>query len=272
MQAAYHGLIQRNLPPSLPFTLILTVILFEFNDPVIHIYSEIKKFKAMIENSVFEEQWILLKEKTGMKDIPLQQSLEHFIFRQYDRMVLVHYIKALSALELSHHFYLRFRSRSRSLAEPILYWTALAETTIHMTLQGVKDVQPPVAPPARSGAASQLDMLKDCYLLYLRDRQHPCWPPASLRSRVIRNKWNAPALEASYFPRLCLNNTDRHYANLMNILLREILHFLGALRQIRDHGKNLLALRREQHPNASPEDAPSLSSPRSPEQRTDGRS
>lgn len=225
----------------------------------------------MMKKSAFEEQWILLKEKTGMKDIPLQQRLEHFIFRHYGRMVLVHYIKALSALELSHHFYLRFRSRSRFLAEPILYWTVLAETTIHMTLQGVKDVQPPVAPPARSGAASQLDMLKNCYLLYLTDRQHPCWPPASLRSRIIRDKWNAPELEASYFPRLCLNNTDRHYANLMNILLGEILHVLGALRQIRDHGKNLLALRREQHPDASLEDAPSSSFPGNPEQRTDGR-
>ena len=133
----------------------------------------------MAENSTFEEQWTLLRKETGMEDAPLRQKLEHFIFRQYGRVVLVHYVKALSALELSHHFYLRFRRRSRSVAEPILYWTVLAETTINMTLEGVKDVQPSITPPARAGVASQLDMLKDCYLLYLRDRQHPCWPPAS---------------------------------------------------------------------------------------------
>ena len=62
-------------------------------------------------------------------------------------------------------------------------------------------------------------MLKDCYLLYLRDRGYPCWPRASRRSRIIRNKWNAPELEAAYFLRLCQNSTDRHYANVMNILL-----------------------------------------------------
>lgn len=198
----------------------------------------------MPEDSIFEEQWAILKEETGMEDTHLQQRLEHFMFRQYGRMVLAHYVKALSALELSHRFYLRFRSRSRSLAEPILYWTVLAETTIHMTLQGVKDIQPDVTSPARAHATAQLDMLKNCYLLYLRDRQHPCWPPASRRSRVIRNKWNAPELEASYFPRLCLNNTDRHYANVMYILLGEILRSLIALRKLRNHGNNLLELRR----------------------------
>lgn len=198
----------------------------------------------MAENSTFEEQWTLLRKETGMEDAPLRQKLEHFIFRQYGRVVLVHYVKALSALELSHHFYLRFRRRSRSVAEPILYWTVLAETTINMTLEGVKDVQPSITPPARAGVASQLDMLKDCYLLYLRDRQHPCWPPASRRSRIIRDKWNAPELEASYFPRLCLKNTDCHYANVMNILLGETLHFLTALQQIRDHGKTLLELKK----------------------------
>lgn len=199
----------------------------------------------MREDSKFGEQWAILRKETGMEDIPLQQRLEHFIFRQYGRMALVHYIKALSALELSHHFYLRFRRRSRSLAEPILYWTVLAETTIHMTLQGVKDEQPFLTPPARAGATSQLDMLKDCYLLYLRDREYPCWPQASRRSRTIRDKWNAPELEASYFPRLCRNNTDRHYANVMNILLGETLHFLIALRKNRDHGNNLLELNKK---------------------------
>lgn len=224
----------------------------------------------MAENSTFEEQWTLLRKETGMEDAPLRQKLEHFIFRQYGRVVLVHYVKALSALELSHHFYLRFRRRSRSVAEPILYWTVLAETTINMTLEGVKDVQPSITPPARAGVVSQLDMLKDCYLLYLRDRQHPCWPPASRRSRIIRDKWNAPELEASYFPRLCLKNTDCHYANVMNILLGETLHFLTALQQIRVHGKTLLELKKEQHPDASPDGAPS-SSPRSPEQLPCGK-
>ena len=74
-------------------------------------------------------------------------------------------------------------------------------------------------------------MLKDCYLLYLRDRGYPCWPRASRRSRIIRNKWNAPELEAAYFLRLCQNSTDRHYANVMNILLEEILHMLITLRR-----------------------------------------
>lgn len=78
-----------------------------------------------------------------------------------------------------------------------------------MTLEGVKDMHPFISLPACAGATFQLDMLKDCYLLYLRDREYPCWPRASRRRRIIRNKWNAPELEASYFPRLCRNSTDR---------------------------------------------------------------
>ena len=174
----------------------------------------------------------------------------------YGRAVLAHYIKALSALELSRHFYLRFRRRSRSVTEPILYWTVLAETTIHMTLEGVKDMHPFISLPACAGATFQLDMLKDCYLLYLRDREYPCWPRASRRRRIIRNKWNAPELEASYFPRLCRNSTDRHYANMMHILLEEILHALITLRQLRNHGRSLLEFRRRQHPHSSPGGVP----------------
>ena len=154
----------------------------------------------MTEDAIFKEQWSLLKKEMAMGDAHLQQRLEQFIFRQYGRAVLAHYIKALSALELSRHFYLRFRRRSRSVTEPILYWTVLAETTIHMTLEGVKDMHPFISLPACAGATFQLDMLKDCYLLYLRDREYPCWPRASRRRRIIRNKWNAPELEASYFP------------------------------------------------------------------------
>ena len=224
----------------------------------------------MTEDAIFKEQWSLLKKEMAMGDAHLQQRLEQFIFRQYGRAVLAHYIKALSALELSRQFYLRFRRRSRSVTEPILYWTVLAETTIHMTLEGVKDMHPFISLPACAGATFQLDMLKDCYLLYLRDREYPCWPRASRRRRIIRNKWNAPELEASYFPRLCLKNTDCHYANVMNILLGETLHFLTALQQIRDHGKTLLELKKEQHPDASPDGAPS-SSPRSPEQLPCGK-
>lgn len=217
--------------------------------------------KFMSPDSTFKQQWAILQKETEMEDAPLQQKLEHFIYRQYGQMVLVHYIKTLSILELSHRFYLRFRRRSRSLAEPILYWTVLAETNIHMTLQGVKDEPPAIKPHAGTEVASQLDMLKDCYLLYLRDRQHSCWPPDSRRSRLIRDKWNAPELEEPYFRRLCLNNTDRHYANLMYILLGETLRSLGSLRQIRNYGKNMLALRQEQYfPNPvaalSPQSAP----------------
>ena len=146
----------------------------------------------MTEDAIFKEQWSLLKKEMAMGDAHLQQRLEQFIFRQYGRAVLAHYIKALSALELSRHFYLRFRRRSRSVTEPILYWTVLAETTIHMTLEGVKDMHPFISLPACAGATFQLDMLKDCYLLYLRDREYPCWPRASRRRRIIRNKWNAP--------------------------------------------------------------------------------
>ena len=206
----------------------------------------------MTEDAIFKEQWSLLKKEMAMGDAHLQQRLEQFIFRQYGRAVLAHYIKALSALELSRHFYLRFRRRSRSVTEPILYWTVLAETTIHMTLEGVKDMHPFISLPACAGATFQLDMLKDCYLLYLRDREYPCWPRASRRRRIIRNKWNAPELEASYFPRLCRNSTDRHYANMMHILLEEILHALITLRQLRNHGRSLLEFRRRQHPHSSP--------------------
>ena len=96
----------------------------------------------MTEDAIFKEQWNLLKKEMAMGDAHLQQRLEQFIFRQYGRAVLTHYIKALSVLELSRHFYLRFRRRSRAVTEPILYWTVLAETTIHMTLEGVKDMHP----------------------------------------------------------------------------------------------------------------------------------
>lgn len=102
----------------------------------------------MTEDAIFKEQWSLLKKEMAMGDAHLQQRLEQFIFRQYGRAVLAHYIKALSALELSRHFYLRFRRRSRSVTEPILYWTVLAETTIHMTLEGVKDMHPFISLPA----------------------------------------------------------------------------------------------------------------------------
>ena len=210
----------------------------------------------MTEDAIFKEQWNLLKKEMAMGDAHLQQRLEQFIFRQYGRAVLTHYIKALSVLELSRHFYLRFRRRSRAVTEPILYWTVLTETTIHMTLEGVKDMHPFISLPARAGATFQLDMLKDCYLLYLRDRGYPCWPRASRRSRIIRNKWNAPELEAAYFLRLCQNSTDRHYANVMNILLEEILHMLITLRQLRNHGKNLLELRRSRNSNSSPGGVP----------------
>lgn len=209
----------------------------------------------MTGDSIFKEQWTLLRKETEMDSAALQEKLEHFIFRQYGLMALMHYIKALSILELSHRFYLRFRGRSRSLAESILYWTVLAETNIHMTLQGVKDEPPFIKPHAGTETASQLDMLKDCYLLYLKDRQHPCWPPDSRRSRLIRDKWNGPELEEGYFPGLCRNNTDRHYANIMYILLGETLHSLVSLRQIRNHGKNMLTLSREQY-SQTPIDAP----------------
>lgn len=154
----------------------------------------------MAEDSIFQEQWTILREETEMKDALLQRKLEHFISRQYGRIVLMHYVKALLVLELSHRFYLRFRRRSRALAEPILYWTVLAETNIHMMLQGVKDGEKIAETLAREGVTHQLDMLKNCYLLYLRERHHSCWPPASRKSRIIRDKWNAPELEASYFP------------------------------------------------------------------------
>lgn len=214
----------------------------------------------MTGDSIFKEQWTLLRKETEMDSAALQEKLEHFIFRQYGLMALMHYIKALSILELSHCFYLRFRRRSRSLAESILYWTVLAETNIHMTLQGVKDEPPFIKPHAGTETASQLDMLKDCYLLYLKDRQHPCWPPDSRRSRLIRDKWNAPELEEDYFPWLCRNNTDRHYANIMYILLGETLRSLVSLRQIRNHGKNMLTLSREQYSQA-PVDSPCPAAP-----------
>ena len=68
----------------------------------------------MTEDAIFKEQWNLLKKEMAMGDAHLQQRLEQFIFRQYGRAVLTHYIKALSVLELSRHFYLRFRRRSRA--------------------------------------------------------------------------------------------------------------------------------------------------------------
>ena len=70
----------------------------------------------MTEDAIFKEQWNLLKKEMAMGDAHLQQRLEQFIFRQYGRAVLTHYIKALSVLELSRHFYLRFRRRAGGLA------------------------------------------------------------------------------------------------------------------------------------------------------------
>ena len=191
--------------------------------------------------------------------MPYSRNSGTFLRRRWQWETLISskgWNSSFSVLELSRHFYLRFRRRSRAVTEPILYWTVLAETTIHMTLEGVKDMHPFISLPARAGATFQLDMLKDCYLLYLRDRGYPCWPRASRRSRIIRNKWNAPELEAAYFLRLCQNSTDRHYANVMNILLEEILHMLITLRQLRNHGKNLLELRRSRNSNSSPGGVP----------------
>ena len=50
----------------------------------------------MTEDAIFKEQWSLLKKEMAMGDAHLQQRLEQFIFRQYGRAVLAHYIKALS--------------------------------------------------------------------------------------------------------------------------------------------------------------------------------
>ncbi len=47
----------------------------------------------MNQNSTFKKQWALLKGETGLADILLQQKLEHYIFRQYERMILAYYIK-----------------------------------------------------------------------------------------------------------------------------------------------------------------------------------
>lgn len=48
----------------------------------------------MTEDAIFKEQWSLLKKEMAMGDAHLQQRLEQFIFRQYGRAVLAHYIKA----------------------------------------------------------------------------------------------------------------------------------------------------------------------------------
>ena len=53
----------------------------------------------MTEDAIFKEQWNLLKKEMAMGDAHLQQRLEQFIFRQYGRAVLTHYIKALSVQE-----------------------------------------------------------------------------------------------------------------------------------------------------------------------------
>ena len=42
----------------------------------------------------------------------------------------------------------------------------------------------------------------------------------------------------------------------MNILLEEILHMLITLHQLRNHGKNLLELRRSRNSNSSPVGVP----------------
>lgn len=205
----------------------------------------------MDDDPTLEQQWAQLKKETGMGDLPLQRQLEHFIFRQYGPAIAAHYVKILAILELSHNFYHRFRRQGRALSEPIFYWTVIAETNVNMLIQGVKDEESLITPPSRSTVPSQLDMLISCYFLYLENRQKPYWPPSSRKSGIIRDKWNSPELDSAYFPRLCRDNRDGHYANIMCIILRSALNSLLNLTRMRRDGERMLVFRRKQSSGSS---------------------
>lgn len=195
--------------------------------------------KYMTKNTNLSNPWKKLRQEMELEDLPLQQQLDHFLNWTCGRLLFIQYVKTLAALDLSLGFHRRFRKRSREAAASIYYWTLLAISNVHMHLDGIRGL-PDSTEEFRSRLLPQLDLLKNCYLLYLMDRKEEPWKPTSRRSRFIRCKWNAPDLDASYFDGICSHATDRRYANILLILLSETLRKLQEFRDILELGTCLL--------------------------------
>lgn len=200
----------------------------------------------MNHDPTLEQQWEELKKEMGMEDVPLQKQLKHFVSSQHDGILLNQYVKILAILELSHNFHHRFGIKNHGITDSILYWTLIATTNINMLIQGVKNEHSLLVGPKNTSIASQLDWLISCYFSYLSHQDTACWPPDSRRSRIIRDKWNSPELEDSYFTRLCRHNTDIHHANILCIMLRCALNSLVDLMKTKKEAECMLAFKENQ--------------------------
>lgn len=198
----------------------------------------------MPQQSQPEKSWKYLQTETGMNDAQLQKRLEHFLGEQRETIALIQGAKTLAALELSRRFSARFRQRDKSLTDSIHYWTVTAENSTRMYMDGTRGLQE-TGSPFGSGLLGRLDLLKNCYVLYLNQRGEPLWPPASRKSNFVRNKWLSPDLQASYFPAICRNKTDGQYANIMFIILHETLRALADFRKILSLATTLQEFRRQ---------------------------
>lgn len=178
---------------------------------------------------IFNRQWNSLKSEMKLEDRPLRRQLEHFIDRKHDLFVFVQYVKALTALGLSFDFHRRFHKRNRDVAASIHYWTILCVTGIHMRMDRLHNL-PACAETFRFKLLPKIDLLRSCYIAYLTDQREKIWKPDSRISRFIRCKWNAPDLEASCLDRIATKSDAGRYANILVVILSEILHALGELR------------------------------------------
>ena len=205
---------------------IIIYYLFELNHEH-HSLTHDYIIKDMPQHSNFNRQWNSLKSEMKLEDRPLRRQLEHFIDRKHDLFVLVQYVKALTAVAASIH-----------------YWTILCVTGIHMRMDRLHNL-PACAETFRFKLLPKIDLLRSCYIAYLTDQREKIWKPDSRISRFIRCKWNAPDLEASCLDRICNKADAGRYANILVVILSEILHTLGELQNTLDLGTALLEFSRD---------------------------
>ena len=222
---------------------IIIYYLFELNHEH-HSLTHDYIIKDMPQHSNFNRQWNSLKSEMKLEDRPLRRQLEHFIDRKHDLFVLVQYVKSLAALDLSLDFHRRFHKRSRDVAASIHYWTILCVTGIHMRMDRLHNL-PACTKTFRFKLLPKIDLLRSCCIAYLTDQREKIWKPDSRISRFIRCKWNAPDLEASCLDRICNKADAGRYANILVVILSEILHTLGELQNTLDLGTALLEFSRD---------------------------
>lgn len=222
----------------MPLLFIIIYYLFELNHGDYSLTNDYIS-KYMTQYSNFNRQWNSLKKEMNLESRPLRRQLEHFIDQKHDFLVLVQYVKALKALDLSLDFYRRFHKRSRDAAASIHYWTILCITGIHMEMDRLRNL-PACAEMFRFTLLPKIDLLRSCYIAYQTDQREKIWKPDSRINRFIRCTWNAPELEASCLDRVCKKADAGRYANILVVILSEILHALGELRNTLELGTALL--------------------------------